>query len=94
MTHSGNMGMMNITWRLHQNGDFDETWNSSAILRASNDLPMFHTQQMHKDFIEKYSRTLTLSISALQHFYQDLMRDSTAAGKWFKGTGTNMVQVY
>ena len=37
-------------------GHFLRMATSCAILQVTNDLPTFNTRQMHKDFIEKYSR--------------------------------------
>ena len=79
MTYAGNMATMEFARRLPWNGDFDETRNLRTILQVSNNLPTFHTRQMRKDFIEKYSRTLTASKSTLRNIYQDLTGDSSAA---------------
>ena len=61
------MSAMNFAWRL--------PLMKPKIFQVSNDLPMCHTWQIHKDFMEKYSRTVTASKSALRHNYQDLMGD-------------------
>ena len=55
MAYGGNVSMMNFAWCHSLNDDCDETRNSHAIFRMSNDLPTFHTHQMHKHFIERYS---------------------------------------
>ena len=82
LTYGGNMSTMNFAWRFPLNGNFDETRNLPTILQVSNDLPTFHKREMHKDFIKKYSRTVTTSKSTLRNIYQNLTGgSSTAASK-------------
>ena len=42
-------------------------------------MPTFHTRQIQKDFIKKYSRTIAASKLVLRNIYQDLTEDSSAA---------------
>ena len=67
MAYGDNMSMMNFAWCHSLNYDCDEPRTSHAIFRMSNDLPTFHTRQMHKHFIERCSRTVTASEATLQH---------------------------
>ena len=48
-------------------------------MEVSNNLPTFHTRQMQKDFIEKYSRAVKTTKSVFRYIYQDLTGDATSA---------------
>ena len=57
----------------------DETQNARVMLQASEEVQKYSTQEMRRDFIDKYQPFVTPSKSILRHMYQALTEDSSSA---------------
>ena len=80
MSNGSNFYTINFAWKLPKNETVNDYESShvTAILTVIQQLPAFHSQQMHKDFIDKYRNSTTDSPSVLCFLYQDQTGDCGA----------------
>ena len=71
MPHGSNFNTINFAWKLPENETvhYYESSHAKAILTVTQQLPAFHSQQMHKDLIGKYRNATTASPSVLHFLY-------------------------
>ena len=80
MTHQygGNVGNINIMWKVTENDVNLETLTARVVLKAYKNIPEYHTSQMRKDFIQPYGKLVKSSKSVLHVTYQELSGDASA----------------
>ena len=80
MLYGSNFGTINFAWKLPENETVNdyESSHAKAIHTVTQQLPAFHSWEMHKDFIDKYRNATTASPSVLHFLYQDLAGDCSA----------------
>ena len=75
--YGGNIGNINIMWRVTENDVNLDTLMARTVLKANKNFPEYHTRQMRKDFIQIYGKLVKSSKSVL-HIYQELSGDTRA----------------
>lgn len=80
MLYGSNFGTINFAWKLPKNETVNdyESNHAKPILTATQQLPAFHSWQIHEKFIDKYRNSTTASPSVLHCLYQDLTGDCSA----------------
>ena len=76
--YGGNIGNINIMWKVTENDVNLETLTARVVLKAYKNIPEYHTSQMRKDFIQPYGKLVKSSKSVLHVTYQELSGDASA----------------
>ena len=74
--YGGNIGTMNFLWKIPLDKNRrDGIIEMRLVLKLNKNLPNFHSRQMEKDFIQRYTRIAKTPISVLRNIYKEISGD-------------------
>lgn len=74
--YGNRLGTLSFVWKVAE--ETDETRNAQVVLQVTEQIAMYSTQEMKRDFIDKYN-VGTTSKSVLRCIYRDLTGDLSSA---------------
>ena len=75
--YGGNLGTMSFVWKLPEQEEIDETKEVRLVLKISDTLPTYHSRQMRKDFLDRYSKMAKTPPSILKSIYREITGDNS-----------------
>ena len=78
-SYGGRIGNINIIWKIDRSNENHDQEMGKTLLLVNNGLPEYHTRQMRKDFIQKFSNISRVPTEVLRQMYQDITGDDSKA---------------